>query len=116
MAAACQAGAVVRIEGFPGESLVRGTPLGRSWPLGTDPLTQEQQHELAERVAAAAVVGRERTAAQDIAYGLRQLTDVATKALSPGINDPTTAVHALGHISGLLCDAGRLPARPQAAA
>ncbi len=73
-------------------------------PLGPDPLTQEQQSELAERVAAAAVAGRERTAAQDIAYGLRQLTDVATKALSPGINDPTTAVHALGHISGLLCE------------
>lgn len=32
------------------------------------------------------------------------MTDVAVKALSPGINDPTTAVHALGHISGLLCE------------
>ena len=50
-------------------------------------------------------VGPERTAAQDIAFGLRQLTDVTNKALSPGINDPTTAVHALGHISGLLCQA-----------
>ena len=35
-------------------------------------------------------------------YGLRQLTDVATKALSPGINDPTTAVHTLGHSAALL--------------
>jgi uncharacterized membrane protein len=104
LAAACEAGAVVQIEGFPGGSLVRGTPLGRSWPLGPDPVSQDQQSRLAERVAAAAVVGRERTAAQDVAYGLRQLTDVATKALSPGINDPTTAVHALGHISALLCE------------
>ena len=39
-----------------------------------------------------------------MAYGLRQLTDVANKALSPGINDPTTAIHALGHISAFLCD------------
>ncbi len=46
--------------------------------------------------------GTERTAAQDVGFGLRQLTDVATKALSPGINDPTTAVHALGHVSALL--------------
>lgn len=44
-----------------------------------------------------------RTAAQDISYGLRQFTDVTNKALSPGINDPTTAVRALGHISALLC-------------
>jgi len=35
-------------------------------------------------------------------YGLRQLTDVATKAPSPGINDPTTAVHTLGHSAALL--------------
>jgi uncharacterized membrane protein len=104
LAAACEAGAIVQIEGFPGGSLVRGTPLGRSWSLGPVPLSQDQQRRLAERVAAAAVAGRERTAAQDVAYGLRQLTDVATKALSPGINDPTTAVHALGHISGLLCE------------
>ena len=48
--------------------------------------------------------GFERTASQDVGYGLRQLTDVANKALSPGINDPTTAIHALGHISAFLCD------------
>ena len=104
LAAACTAGAVVQIESFPGGSLVRGTPLGRSWPLGDAPVTQRQQRTLSEQVAAAARAGRERTAAQDIAYGLRQLADVATKALSPGINDPTTAVHTLGHISGLLCE------------
>ncbi len=48
--------------------------------------------------------GFERAAVQDIGYGLRQLTDVANKALSPGINDPTTAVYALGHCSALLCE------------
>ena len=48
--------------------------------------------------------GFERTAAQDVAFGLRQLVDVAVKALSPGINDPTTAVHALGHVAALLCE------------
>ncbi len=40
-------------------------------------------------------------------YGLRQLTDVTNKALSPGINDPTTAVHALGHSCALLCELSR---------
>jgi uncharacterized membrane protein len=49
-------------------------------------------------------VGPERTGAQDVRYGLRQLVDVVNKALSPGINDPTTAVHALGHISAFLCE------------
>ncbi|WP_373558662.1 DUF2254 family protein [Streptomyces sp. CS159] len=48
--------------------------------------------------------GPERTDHQDIAFSLRQLTDIAAKALSPGVNDPTTAVHALSHSSALLCE------------
>lgn len=102
--AAVEADAIVHIQRRPGTSLVRGTPLGLSWPMGAAAIPKEKQQRLDNRVAAAAVTGRERTAAQDITYGLRQLTDVAIKALSPGINDPTTAEHALGHISSLLCE------------
>jgi len=46
--------------------------------------------------------GPERTLAQDPAFALRILGDVANKALSPGINDPTTAVQAIDHIHRLL--------------
>lgn len=102
--AVVEADAIVQIERRPGTSLVRGTPLGHSWPAGGSAIPEEDQHRLDVRVAAAVVAGRERTAAQDVTYGLRQLTDVAIKALSPGINDPTTAEHALGHISSLLCE------------
>lgn len=82
--------------------------MGAAWPHAGGGFDTDTRARLAERVAAAISTGFERTAAQDVAYGLRQLTDVATKALSPGINDPTTAVHALGHSSALLCElAGR---------
>lgn len=50
-------------------------------------------------------LGSERTMRQDVAFGLRQLVDVAVRALSPGINDPTTAVQALDHVHHIL---GRL--------
>ncbi len=102
--AACEGGVVVHIEAFPGASLVAGTPLGGSWPIDGDAPTPEAWERSSTRIADAVGAGPERTAAQDIAYGLRQMTDVAVKALSPGINDPTSAVHALGHISGLLCE------------
>ncbi len=95
--------AVVSIEVHPGAFLVRGTPLGSVWSSGPDLLTGEAAERIAARVAACIHVGFERTSAQDVGYGLRQLTDVANKALSPGINDPTTAIHALGHISAFLC-------------
>lgn len=43
-----------------------------------------------------------RTLTQDVAFGLRQLVDIAERALSPGINDPTTAVQALDQVHDLL--------------
>lgn len=107
LAAAVDADAVLLVDRLPGDSLVAGTPVGVSWsPTGI--LSSDVVARLGERVAAAISTGFERTAVHDVGYGLRQLTDVATKALSPGINDPTTAVHALGHCSALLCElAGR---------
>ncbi len=92
------------LDAYPGSFLVEGTPLGTAWTLGLGPRDEQVAERLADRVAGSVHVGFERTAAQDVGYGLRQLTDVANKALSPGINDPTTAIHALGHISAFLCD------------
>lgn len=47
-------------------------------------------------------LGRERTYAQDPKYPIRLLVDIAIKALSPAINDPTTAVQAVDQIEDLL--------------
>jgi uncharacterized membrane protein len=106
LAAATAADAVVLLHAVPGSSVVAGTPVGAAWSRPGGPLPGAQ--DLQGQVAAAVVTGHERTAAHDVAFGLRQLVDVAVKALSPGINDPTTAVHALGHCSALLCElAGR---------
>lgn len=49
---------------------------------------------------------KERTLHQDAAFGLRQLADIASRALSPGVNDPTTAVQALDQIHDLLLRLG----------
>ena len=102
--AAEETGAVVRIERPPGSSLVEGVPFATAWPStpGTA-LTQTERDELAEAINAAVSTGFERTNVQDVGFGFRQLVDVAARALSPGINDPTTAVHVIGHLSALLC-------------
>ncbi len=44
----------------------------------------------------------DRTMEQDLAFGFRQLVDIAEKALSPGINDPTTACQAIDILHDLL--------------
>jgi uncharacterized membrane protein len=47
-------------------------------------------------------IGPERTMRQDVGFGFRQLVDMAEKALSPAINDPTTAAQCLNRIHDLL--------------
>ena len=102
--AAVDADATIVIDASPGDAIVAGIPIGWVWSSRMQGLDVEVLEQLNERVGRALFVGYERTAAQDIGFGLRQLTDVAVRALSPGVNDPTTAVHALGHSTALLCE------------
>ncbi|MFF0311121.1 DUF2254 domain-containing protein [Streptosporangium sp. NPDC004379] len=114
LAAAVDAGAVVLLRHFPGDSVVAGIPIAAARPLDEGAaLDPETVGALSGRVAEAVGTGYERTAAQDVAFGLRQIVDVALKALSPGINDPTTAVHALGHVAALVCDLARRDLGPR---
>jgi uncharacterized membrane protein len=53
------------------------------------------------------VLGDERTFDQDPKYAIHLLVDIAIRALSPAINDPSTAVQALDHIQDLLLRLGR---------
>ena len=102
--AAVNADLVVAVAALPGEFVVAGTPIGATWRAGGRPAPSSAVQQLQEHVDSVIHTGIERTAEQDVAYPLRQLVDVVNKALSPGINDPTTAIHALGHIAALLCE------------
>jgi uncharacterized membrane protein len=97
-------GAVVRLDVQPGSSLVVGVPFATAWAVdeGTT-LGTETREKLTQELNAALAIGFERTNVQDVGFGFRQLVDVAVRALSPGINDPTTAIHVIGHLSDLLC-------------
>jgi len=62
----------------------------------------------AHEVHRAAILAEERTIAQDPAFAIRAIVDTALRALSPAVNDPTTAVQALDGLESLLMDlAGR---------
>lgn len=98
---AAEADIVVRELRTIGSAVVEGTPLVEWWPVSD---ASADRDGIDERVTAAFAAAYERTANQDVGFGLRQLADIAAKALSPGVNDPTTAVHALGHIASLLGD------------
>ncbi|OKI12886.1 hypothetical protein A6A07_17455 [Streptomyces sp. CB03911] len=63
------------------------------------------------RVTGLLALGPERTIEQDPAFALRILVDIAIRALSPAVNDPTTAVQVLNHIEAFLYAVGRIGLR-----
>ncbi|MFJ3582022.1 DUF2254 domain-containing protein [Streptomyces sp. NPDC090127] len=61
------------------------------------------------RVTDRIALGPERTIEQDPAFALRILVDIAIRALSPAVNDPTTAVQVINYIEWFLHTVGRSP-------
>ncbi len=94
--ASASAGRSLRLHVRVGRYAVPGTPLCTITPSPDDP---DAARDLARK---SLVVGDARTAQQDATYGVRQLADVALKALSPGVNDPTTAQDAVFHLGGVV--------------
>jgi uncharacterized membrane protein len=88
------AGAVIEMASAVGDTLVEGSVVLR---------VRGGKAAIAERMLMRAVrLGPERTFEQDPKYPIRLLVDIAIKALSPAINDPTTAVQAIDQIEDLL--------------
>jgi uncharacterized membrane protein len=86
------------------DALVELVPaIGDHVPSSGELLNVYGPHELPEhRLRRYVALGDERTLDDDPAFAFRLLVDVAIKALSPAINDPTTAVQSLDRIEDLL--------------
>ena len=87
-------GATVTLRARPGDYVPKGFPLAFVSP----------EVEGAEAAILDAVtVGRRPAALQDPEYSIRQLVEIAVRALSPGINDPFTAGSVIDHLGDALC-------------
>lgn len=106
--AARRHGAVIRLRPVIGERVQEGTTLAWAWRA---PGTQEELDldELGTAVHRGLHLGSDRTESSDLAFGLRQLQDISVRALSTGVNDPTTAVMAIGQMSTVLVALAELP-------
>lgn len=93
---AVECGRVVRLRVGTGDFVMEGALLAELEGLAEVP------EDLAARLRRLVTVGRQRTPEQDAGFGIQQLVDIAVKALSPGINDPTTACLCTDHLGALL--------------
>lgn len=91
---------VVAMEPHIGAFVHRGEVLATTWPRSA------VGEETIEEVRDAFVLGSSRTPGQDVEFGILEISDIAVKALSPGINDPTTALHCIDRLAEILIALG----------
>jgi uncharacterized membrane protein len=104
---ACEEAVVVRMERGIGEFVVEDSP------LASIAGTAAASDRITRRLNAAYVIMPVRSVHQDVAFGIRELVDVALKALSPAVNEPTTAIACVDRLSSVLSRiAGRRVAEP----
>lgn len=88
--------AVVRMELGVGDFAIADTPLAYV------AMHSEPDEELRGALNEVFTISRYRTVEQDASFGVRQIVDIALKALSPGINDTTTAVTCVDYLTAIL--------------
>ena len=94
--AASAADAVVHLPYRPGNFLVEDSELAAVWP-------PEAAARMTRRLKRTQVTGPVRTLAQDPAFGIDQLVEIAIRALSPAVNDTYTALTCVDWLSNSLC-------------
>lgn len=102
-AASCVSG-TARVAVAPGAFLARGDTMVRL-ECGEMP---DQADSLIAQIQTAFVIGARRTPRQDVSCSIYELVDVAIRALSPGINDPMTAMNCVDRLGAAM---GRLVRR-----
>lgn len=85
---------IIRMEKAPGEFVTRGLPIVS--------ITAIPNSEMIRKLNSLYSIGHFRTVEQDPGVGVRQLVDIALKAMSPAINDTTTAVMCIDFLSAIL--------------
>lgn len=97
-------GVVIHIDMHPGRFLVQGHPLARVLPLDPEASTPKDAQRLTDDIAEAFILGTRRTKHQDIELLFSQLVSIGVRALSPGINDPYTAMMCIDRLTQALCE------------
>ena len=108
--AASEAQGRLRLLIAPGMWLQAGVPCAAFEPERGSEVDRDR---LQDALADALGVGHERSTAEDVAFGIQQLVDIAIKALSPSVNDPTTAMNCVDRLVQVLIAAGTASDAPR---
>lgn len=73
----------------------------------------EKSDQISDEIGEFFTLGRHRTIEKDVGFGIRQIVDIALKALSPGVNDTTTAIGCIDNLGDIVAEIARrqMPAK-----
>lgn len=94
---AIESNILLQLQRRPGDFVIKGSPLVLLYPAETS------SKKLVKQINAAFVLDSQRTDQQDVEFSINQLVEIAVRALSPGINDPFTAIRCIDQLSAALC-------------
>ncbi|QPD04399.1 MAG: hypothetical protein Nkreftii_002173 [Candidatus Nitrospira kreftii] len=89
---------VILLHRRPGHFIIQNQRIATLCPSQHDNLNESSMH-----VCDLLILGQERTSEQDVEFAILQLVEIAVRALSPGINDPHTAMRCLDWLGAALC-------------
>ncbi|MBU2557026.1 MAG: DUF2254 domain-containing protein [Bacteroidetes bacterium] len=81
----------------PGDYIVETIEIGKLYTNG------KLEKEQLEKIFYHFVIGKTKTAQQDLEFSIHQMVEIAARALSPGINDPYTAITCIDHLTATMC-------------
>lgn len=88
---------LLRLVCRPGKFIVQGRELVTVWP------GKLVDRKLTKQIRDTFILGKERTEQQDAEFPINQLVEIAARAISPGVNDPFTAIRCIDQLSAALC-------------
>jgi len=92
---------ILRLQYQPGDYIHAGRTFALAWP------PEQISDELMDRLQDTLAVGSRRTPLQDDRFLVDELVEIGTRALSPGVNDPFTAITCLDWLGAALSEAAR---------
>jgi uncharacterized membrane protein len=97
LALAIEEDVVLRLERRPGHYVVAEQAVVLVWP------SEQMADQIKARIHSAFTLGNQRSPRQDFECTVNQLVEIAVRALSPGLNDPFTAITCVNHLGSALC-------------
>lgn len=81
----------------PGSFLVKGGTVGVIYS------NQDWEEDSKSELLSQFVIGKTKTSQQDLEFSIHQMVEIASRALSPGVNDPYTAITCIDNLTSTMC-------------